>query len=631
MFNQVYNLSGFRTLILLLLVSGAAALLISSASAGTELTISVDGNPSYYLGEKIVLRGMSPDADTVYLFMTGPNRQETGVKLTSPDKAVVSGNPDSFTIVKTKPDKTWEYTFYTANLPLDAGTYTIYVVSQPKAMDQLGPGASKVGVILKKPFITAKVSSSNVVKGQPFAVTGIAEGIPPEVRIWIIGNNNAFTAKSLVNSDASFTFTADASMSGKLPTGQNYLLVQHPMADNQYDFVVSGDYVRNLKLNNGTNLFKLSGSGSLQGSDAVDTLITAISDQEANDTTLTNDMYTLVPFQVTDAASPPTSSAAPLTGASTGTGVSISADEVQSYYLGEKVVFRGYNTDSDSTYLFLTGPNLPEGGVKLTSPNKAVVSGNPDSFTIVKTKPDKTWEYTFYTANLPFDAGTYSVYAASQPKTKDPLGPGAVSVGIILKKPFITAAISPLSVTKGQVFSITGTAEGEPQSVQIWIIGNNYAFTAKNPVNQDASFTFTGSETMSGSLPAGQYYLFVQHPMQNTQFDIDVSGDYVRNIKPNNGTNLFRLTGPGSLQGSDAADALITAISDHKADGGTLTDDTYTMVPFQITDAGSLASGAPSATTIPFKQTGQNGPLEYAAPIGAGALVIVGIVIWKRH
>ena len=92
--------------------------------------------------------------------------------------------------------------------------------------------------------------------------------------------------KYRVNSDALFTFNADAIMSGKLPAGQNYLIVQHPMADNQFDFVVSGDYVRNLKLNNGTNLFKLTGPGSLQGSDAADALIAAISDQEANDFTL---------------------------------------------------------------------------------------------------------------------------------------------------------------------------------------------------------------------------------------------------------------------------------------------------------------------------------------------------------
>ena len=563
----------------------------------TGVTISADGDQSYYLGEKVVLRGLSPDADTVYIFLTGPNLPATGVKLTSPDKAVTSGNPDSFTVVKTNPDKTWEYAFYTANLKLDAGTYTIFALSQPKAKDQMGPGAASIGMALKKPYLTANISSSNVVKGQPLTVTGIAEGIPPEVQIWVIGDNYAYTTKTPVNSaTALFTFTSDAAMSGTLPTGQNYLIVQHPMADNQFDFVVSGEYVRNLKLNNGTNLFKLTGPGSLQGSDAADALITAIRDQEVHDKSLTNDTYTLIPFQVTDTGSASTAS----------TGVTISAVRDKSYYLGEKVIFRGQNTDSDSTYLFITGPDLPAEGVKLTSPKNAVVSGNSDTFTAVKTNPDKTWEYSYYTANLPFQAGTYTVYAASQPKTANQQDTDAANVGIILKKPFISAWISPSSVSKGHPFTITGVAEGIPSEVQIWVFGDNYVFTTKTPVNPDnASFTFTADATTSGKLPTGQNYLIVQHPMRDNQFDFVVSGEYVRNLKLNNGTNLFKVTGSGCLQSCDAADALIAAFDDTKVYG-----DTYTIVPFQVTNAGSPTPQATSATTAPVQRTIQHGLLE---------------------
>jgi hypothetical protein len=134
----------------------------------------------------------------------------------------------------------------------------------------------------------------------------------------------------------------------------------------------------------------------------------------------------------------------------------------------------------------------------------------------------------------------------------------------------------------------------------------------------NASFTFNGSEAMSGNLPAGQNYLFVQHPMADNQFDFIVSGDYVRNLKLNNGTNVFKLTGPGSLQGSDAADALIVAISDQEANDHTLTNDTYTIVPFQVTDAGSLrrprqqliqplrSSGRPSTPRSSTLSSGQS-------------------------
>ncbi|WP_292426146.1 hypothetical protein [Methanoregula sp.] len=309
--------------------------------------------------------------------------------------------------------------------------------------------------------------------------------------------------------------------------------------------------------------------------------------------------------------------------------VTIVAQGSGAYYLGEEAVFSGMNTDTGSTYLYITGPNLPDNGGKLTSPSQKSVSGNPGSFTVVKTNEDKTWDYPWYTSGLRLDAGSYTVYATSEPKTADQFaGTPYGTTSIIIKKPYISANISSLNVVKGQPFTVTGIAEGIPPEVQIWIIGNNYEFMTKTPVNPDASFTFTVTEAMSGNLPAGQYYLIAQHPMADNQFDIVVSGDYVRNLKLNNGTNLFRINGPGSLQGSDAADALITALSDQEAHDSTLTNDTYTIIPFQVTDAGTPLATA--ATTAPVQQTTpQHAPLQYAL---LGAIVVVaGIIIWKRQ
>jgi hypothetical protein len=619
--------SGSWKVILLLIIAGAAALMISPVSADTGVTIAALGDRSYYLGEKVVFSGHNYDSDSTYLFITGPGTFTTGPgipsdggKLTSPLQGVVSGNPDSFTVVKTKPDKTWEYTWYTANFNLDAGTYSVYAVSQPKAKDQSGPAATNVGIIVKKPFITAGISPLTILKGVPFTVSGFAEGIPPNVQIWILGKNYYSKAIVSVSPDASFKVEVPQEVTSHLAGGQYFVVVQHPMVDNQFDFVVNGDYV---KLNNGTNLFRLTGPGSLQGGDAADALIAAISAQETNDhASSAHDTYTIVPFQVTEV----------VPDAPKGTGVTISADGDKSYYLGEKVVFRGQNTDSDSTYLFMTGPGIfvtgpgiPNGGGKLTSPLQDVVSGNPDSFTVVKTKPDKTWEYSYYTANLPVDAGTYSVYAVSQPKAKDQLnGVSSANVGIILKKPFITAELAPSSVLKGQPFAVNGTAEGDPPSVQVWIIGDNYVLYTTTPVNPDASFTFNGDTQLSGKLPEGPCYFIVQHSMQNNKFDIDVSGDYVRSLQLNNGTNLFRISGPGSLQGNDVADALVAAFSDSNTG-----DDTYTEIPFRVTDAGSSTPQAQPATTTPVQSPTQTALLPFAL---TGAFVLVlGIVVWKRH
>jgi hypothetical protein len=594
--------SGSWKIILLLIMVGAAALMISPVSADTGVTITASGDRSYYQGEKVVFSGKNYDSDTTYLFIEGPEIPGNGGKLTTPRQAVVSGNLGSFAIATTKADKSWEYVYDTHNLSLGAGTYTVYAVSQPKAKDQLnGVSSANVGIILKKPFITAEISSYNVVKGQPFTVTGTAvtDGNPSLVQIWILGDTGAIITKTPVNPDGSFTFTADAALSGKIPAGKNYLIVEHPMADNRSDFVVSGDYVRDLKLNNGSNLFRLTGPGSLQGSDAADALIAAISEQEANDHTYTNDTYTLIPFQVTASASATS-------------GVSIAASGTRSYYQGEKVVFSGKNYDSDTTYLFIrgpdtftTGPGVPDSGGKLTSPRQAVVSGNPGSFDTVKTKADKSWEYVYYTHNLNVDAGTYTVYAVSQPKAKDQLnGVSSADVGIILKKPFLTGEISPASVSKGEPFTVSGTAEGDPDTVQIWILGKNYYSKSIESVNSDALYKYVVPREVTSHLESGQNFVIVQHSMMNNKFDIDVAGDYVRNLNVNNGTNLFRISGPESLQGSDAADAFVAALSDQKT-----TDDTYTLIPFQITDPVSPTPQTTAAATVPVQQKTQNGLL----------------------
>ncbi|MEI7857101.1 MAG: hypothetical protein WCH85_06310 [Methanomicrobiales archaeon] len=614
------NPSGFWKMILLLIIVGAAVLMISPVSAEKpSVTIVAKGDQSYYMGEKVIFSGMNTDSDSTYLFITGPNLPDSGGKLSSPQQNTISGDPDSFTLVKTKPDKTWEYTWYTSNHKLDAGTYTVYAVSKPESKDQFNDLTTygTVGIIYKKPFITGEVSPSSVSKGQPFTVKGIAEGIPPNVQVWILGKN--YYSKSIVSvnsDDASYKYEVPQEVTSHLASGQNFVIVQHPMQNNQFDIDVSGDFV---KLNNGTNLFRINGPGSLQGSDAADALIAAFSDREAHDLTYTNDTYTIIPFQVT----------APV---SADTGVTISASGVQSYYQGEKVVFSGHNYDSDTTYLFITGPGvfmngpgIPSGGGKLTSPRQEVVSGNPGSFDTVKTNPDKTWEYAYYTHNLNVDAGSYTIYAVSQPKAKDQLNSvSSANVGIILKKPFITAELSPSSVSKTAPFTVRGTAEGNPPSVQIWIIGDNYVFNTTTPVNPDASFTFNGDTQLSGKLPKGQCYLIVQHSMQNNMFDIVVSGDYVRTLQGPNGMNLFRINGAGSLQGRDAADALIAALSDPKNG-----DDTFTVIPFFVDDTGISTSRAPPATTTPVQSPTQTALLPFAL---TGAFVLLlGIVVWKRH
>jgi hypothetical protein len=492
------NPSGFWKLILLLIIVGAAALMISPVSAdpgpagtGNDGTVTITklAQVKYHIwNDTVTFSGTNTGSGTTYLFITGPNLKTNGAQIQSlhPGQSpVVDGDASTFQTARVGPDKTWSYTWDTRNVMIDSGMYTIFAASTPRDLPHI--------------------------------------------------NSTHFDEISII---------------------------------------------------------MLPPRGIVQSSDT--------------ETSRGGD-------------------------ASATAGVTIAAQGDQSYYLGEKVIFSGRNSDSGSTYLFITGPGtfstgpgIPGAGGKLTSPLQAVVSGNADSFTEVKTKPDKTWEYVYYTANLPYEAGTYTVYAESQPKAHDQLGPDAANVGIILKKPFITAEISPASVSNGAPFTISGIAEGIPESVQVWIFGKNYYSRSIVPVNSDASFRYEVPGEVASQLAGSQSFVIVQHPMQNTTFDIDASGDYVRSVQLNNGMNLFRISGPGSLQDSDAAEALIAAFSDV-----TLGDDTYTVIPFQVEDTGSSPPQAQPAATTPVRPQAQPALFPFAL-IGAIVLVL-GIVMWSRR
>jgi len=303
--------------------------------------------------------------------------------------------------------------------------------------------------------------------------------------------------------------------------------------------------------------------------------------------------------------------------------VTIVAQGDQSYYMGEKVVFSGMNTDSDTTYLFIVGPNLADGGGKLASPNQNATSGNPGSFTLVKTKPNNTWEYTWYTSDVRLDAGTYTVYAVTKPETKDQFNNLTTygTVGIIYKKPFIATAISPKPILTGQPFKVTGYAEGDPASVQLWILGNNFFSIITAPVDRDANYTFTADARFSKNLTAGDYYLIAQHGMADNQFDITFNGEYVTVMEDKNSTILFRVTGQGSLQGSDAAEALVTALSENEHRNETYYErDTYAMAVFTVDETGHASKQTQPVTPAPVQQQALASPFRFASSGISGLL-----------
>ncbi|MFA5253837.1 MAG: MEMAR_RS02690 family S-layer glycoprotein, partial [Methanoregula sp.] len=289
--------------------------------------------------------------------------------------------------------------------------------------------------------------------------------------------------------------------------------------------------------------------------------------------------------------------------------VTIVAAGDQAYYLGEEVKFSGTNTESQTTYLFITGPNLGQYGSGINgdegmNPRSNKLSPQPnlniDQLVQAAVQGDNTWSYKWGTASVALDQGTYTVYATSQPSSSSADDLAKVAYGtcsIMIKQPFISATASQSTVAQGDAVYITGTAQGQPSpGVMIWILGKNYANIATQSVNSDGSFSYEVKKEDTKDLYAGQYFIVAQHPMQNNRFDVypsDTTADGKGGIKtgvnaatmvwtvdqsdPNAAASSdFKLSGINSLQGANAAEALIEAINSANV------DDTYTKLQILI-------------------------------------------------
>jgi PGF-CTERM protein len=282
--------------------------------------------------------------------------------------------------------------------------------------------------------------------------------------------------------------------------------------------------------------------------------------------------------------------------------VTIVAAGDQSYYLGEEILLSGTNTESTNTYLDIVGPNLGTAGGLLTAPHTPSVTGTTSTFVAAAVQGDNTWSYNWGTAGIELDAGTYTIYANSQAVAssdqKNLANEAYGTVSIVIKKPFVSATASSSVIAQGDTLDVTGTAEGNPTpGVAIWLIGTNYAFYTTQSVNADASFDYQLKQATTAGLAAGQYFVVVQHPMQNNVFDIVpesapgttatgvLSGTnvWVVNLQSNansfqngQGSAIFQISGPNSLQGSDAAEALVEGITNANV------DDTYTKLQFLV-------------------------------------------------
>lgn len=297
--------------------------------------------------------------------------------------------------------------------------------------------------------------------------------------------------------------------------------------------------------------------------------------------------------------------------------VTLSSWPGERFYYGDDVTFSGVNSETDTVYLFMTGPDLPAGGVPLTDPGTPVTDWQPSTFTRADVLADNTWQYTWQTAYLGIPTGPYEVWAVSTPNSYQHLA-GATYAGLPLElvKP-VLYAFGPSVLARGDTFSIGGIATGKsPMGVALWIFGDTHASLQGRNVRQDSTFSFeipgTGTEDMSD----GEYYAIIQHPMMDGMFNVYAFNGKVYTYTPPGPPDvLFNLSGPGSLHGEAAALRVIEAVNDPGS------DDICVSQNFTVEDP------VIHIDPVPDHQTGESIVIEGTTNLAAGNQLKIEILL----
>ena len=157
---------------------------------------------------------------------------------------------------------------------------------------------------------------------------------------------------------------------------------------------------------------------------------------------------------------------------------------------------------------------------------------------------------------------------------------------ILLIPPVSSVTLSPGNsfagapdIANGDPVYIHGIATGHPSAgLQVWLIGYNYVKITTVYTNADNTYEYELKSADTRTLAPGQYFVLIQHPMMNAEFDIyyDSLTGSVINRQLGTGTSIFQLTGAGSLQSPEGANALMQAINSQNI------DDTFATTSFIV-------------------------------------------------
>jgi len=272
----------------LLIVLLAAPPVIAAAS-GNASAVTISAVPpegaAYLFGNGVELSGINTASNTTYLFLAGMDCSPAGSRMQSKNPCstpVRDGDASTFIAVPVGNDSRWSWNWDTALLPPVDGTYTVYAENSPRDATRLGTAIfDSTALNFTSHTLTASVWPAAAMQGDTITISGKATGDPaPGVEIWVIGPE--YSDRAVVGTDEKMHYSWEIDTTGThLLNGTYHLFVEHPSADERFDFDLNGDSLFSNRIR--SNIFTFRGNGRLYGEAAFTAFSAALNGPRTDD------------------------------------------------------------------------------------------------------------------------------------------------------------------------------------------------------------------------------------------------------------------------------------------------------------------------------------------------------------
>jgi hypothetical protein len=238
-------------------------------------------------------------------------------------------------------------------------------------------------------------------------------------------------------------------------------------------------------------------------------------------------------------------------------------------YIGDTIIFDGYNTIGNVTLLRLTGPGLPAGGVPVYDLNGKEGGGNP-----VTVNADGSWRFAWYTFMIQnIDKMQTARYYITAYDLNDPTQTATTS--ILMKKPEFNVVANPNPLETGDYLQLLGTAERGTSDIRIDITdkAGKVLHTYDTAASASGYFTYGFHVDM----PVGEYFVTISSPSMKSTYRTTVTV-----IPPQTPTPAVTLPGASGNQSGAATTPAAPQVSPAPSGASAATQATVPAQLFEI-------------------------------------------------